>query len=93
MAQLNKDSKQARQKIVDVYIWDTETRQRKAKLGGFHQRAIVVVEFSPSGKKLLTVGQDDKNSLAVYNWETNRISFQSPVCGAKVTGGAWKNEN
>lgn len=52
-----------------------------------------MLEFSPSGKKLLTVGQDDKNSLAVYDWEIGRLAWSSPVCGAKVTGGAWRNEN
>lgn len=91
MAQLN--SKQPKSKIVDVHVWDAETKERKAKLAGFHQRAVVVVEFSPSGKKLLTIGQDDKNSLAIYDWEIGRLAWSSPVCGAKVTGGAWKNDN
>jgi microtubule-associated protein-like 6 len=41
---------------------------------------------------LLTVGQDDKNSLAVYDWEVGRIAWSSPVDGAKVCGAAWKSE-
>ncbi len=40
----------------------------------------------------MTIGQDDKNSLAVYDWEINRIAFSSPVDGAKVTGAAWQDE-
>ena len=90
MAQLN--HKNPRSKIVDVHVWDSQTKELKAKLAGFHKRAIVIVEFSPSGKKILTVGQDDKNSLAVYDWEVGRCAWTSPVCGAKVTGAAWKNE-
>lgn len=78
-------------KIVDVHVWDAETKQLKAKLTRFHKRAVVLVQFSPSGKRLLTVGQDDKNSLAVYDWEVGRIAWSSPVDGAKVTAAAWKN--
>jgi len=37
------------------------------------------------------VGQDDKNSLAVYDWKIPRIAWHSTVCGAKVTDAAWKN--
>lgn len=52
----------------------------------------MLLQFSPTGKNLLTVGQDDKNSLAVYDWEVGRIAWSSPVDGAKVTAAAWKNE-
>lgn len=89
MAQLNKNS--PKNKIMDIHVWDSETKQNRAVLKGFHMRAVVVLEFSPSGKRLLSVGQDDKNSLAVYDWEVGRKAWSSPVCGAKVTGAAWKN--
>jgi hypothetical protein len=41
MAQLN----QAKplDKIVDVHIWDAETKQKKAILQKFHKRAVVLV--------------------------------------------------
>ena len=91
MAELNKSK--PTDKIVDVHVWDADSKQQKVVLKRFHKRAVVLVEFSPSGKRILTVGQDDKNSLAVYDWEVNRIAWSSPVDGAKVTGGAWKNEN
>lgn len=91
MAELNKANPKA--KIVDVHVWDAETKQLKVKLTGFHQRAVVLVVFSPSGKRLLTVGQDDKNSLAVYDWEAStKPIWSSTVDGAKVTGAAWKSE-
>lgn len=90
MAELNKGNPKA--KIVDVHVWDAETKELKTKLTGFHQRAVVLVLFSPSGKRLLTVGQDDKNSLAVYNWNASaRPIWSSTVDGAKVTAAAWKN--
>jgi hypothetical protein len=40
---------------------------------------------------VLTVGQDDKNSLAVYDWKINRKAWDSPTGGAKLTGAAWLN--
>lgn len=66
MAQLNKNS--PKNKIVEVHVWDAETKEKKAVLSKFHQRGIYIVQFSPSGKYILTIGQDDKNSLAVYDW-------------------------
>jgi len=30
-------------KIVDVHVWDAETKQLKAKLTRFHKRAVVLV--------------------------------------------------
>jgi hypothetical protein len=50
-----------------------------------------LVKFSPSGSKLLTVGQDDKNSLAVYDWKNSRIIMDSAVDGARVLDAAWKD--
>lgn len=41
MAQLNKDS--PKNKIMDIHIWDSETKQNKAILKGFHLRAVVVL--------------------------------------------------
>ncbi len=41
MAELNKGAPKS--KIVDIHVWDVETKQRKAKIAGFHQRAIVVL--------------------------------------------------
>lgn len=66
MAELNKSK--PTDKIVDVHVWDADSKQQKVVLKRFHKRAVVLVEFSPSGKRILTVGQDDKNSLAVYDW-------------------------
>ena len=41
MAQIN--VKNPRSKIIDIHVWDAETKERKAKLSGFHKRAVVIV--------------------------------------------------
>ena len=66
-------------KMIDIFVWDVETKEVLANLKGFHIRAIKLVRFSPSGKYLLTFGLDDDHSLAVYDWEQERL-----VCSSKV---------
>ena len=64
---------------LDLYVWDAETMEPLAHLTGFHRRAIRHLGFSPNGELLLSVGQDDDHSLAVYDWKNKR-----QVCSAKV---------
>ena len=46
-------------KAIDLYVWDSETKEPIVNLNEFHLRIIVQVAFSPSGTKLLSVGADD----------------------------------
>ena len=66
-------------KMIDIFVWDIESKEVLANLKGFHIRAIKLVRFSPSGKYLLTFGLDDDHSLAVYDWAQERL-----VCTSKV---------
>lgn len=49
-------------------MWDIDTKEVLANFNQFHLRAIVLLKFSPDGSLLLSVGQDDDNSLAIYDW-------------------------
>ena len=40
---------------------------------------------------LLTAGQDDDNSIAVYDWIGSRIVATSKVDKSKINAVAWKN--
>lgn len=64
---------------IDLFIWDTETMKNLACLTGFHRRAIRYLDFSPNGNFILSTGDDDDHSLAVYDWQSNRM-----VCNSKV---------
>lgn len=46
-------------KLIDIFVWDVNTKEVRAKFNDFHLRAIVFLEFSADGTLLLTVGQDD----------------------------------
>jgi WD40 repeat protein len=45
-------------KKIDIFVWNTTTMQMLAQLNNFHLGAIRKLEFSPSGDKLLTIGED-----------------------------------
>ena len=79
-------------KLVDVYVWKSSTREVVAKIFGFQRRAISQLAFSPGGQKLLTIGKDDHNSVAVYDWANKAILGSSKVDPAQVFAAAWKNE-
>ena len=80
-------------KAIDIYVWDVETKEIMGRFNDFHRRAIVVLSFSKSGQFLGSIGQDDDNSLAIYEWKTKRLVVTSNVDKAKVNGFAWKNDN
>lgn len=56
---------------------------------GFHRGAIKLIKFSPDGSKLLTFGRDDHNSLALYDWENERLIGTSKVDQAIVLDASW----
>jgi WD40 repeat protein len=64
-----------------------------ARFSGFHLRAVILLQFSPSGKKLLTVGQDDNHSIAVYNWSQQAMIFSAKTSRGKLNAACWQNED
>lgn len=66
-------------KAIEIYVWDCTTLETLACLKGFHIRAIRQLDFSPDGTMLLSIGEDDDHSVAVYDWAAGRL-----VCTSKV---------
>lgn len=54
-------------RALELHIWSIKTLESLSCLKGFHRRAIRHVAFSPGGSRILSVGEDDDHSLAVYN--------------------------
>lgn len=86
-------AKAGKAKLIDIYVWDATTKEVKANLKGFHLRAVRNLAFSPNGSKLLSGGQDDDNSIAVYDWENSKIICTSPVDKARVMDLGFSSEN
>lgn len=80
-------------RFVDIYVWDTETFEPLAHLTGFHKGSIKLLKFSPDGTKLVTFGQDDDNSQAIYDWENSKLLTTAKVDKAAVLGCGWKSDS
>ncbi len=57
----------------EVNIWDASSKQTLSVIKGFHTRGVCAVNFSCSGKLLLTVGLDDEHSIAVWRWQEGTL--------------------
>ena len=55
-----------------VNVWDATTKQTLSIIKGFHTKGVCSVNFSGSGKLLLTVGIDDNHSVAVWRWQQGK---------------------
>ena len=55
-------------KLVAIYVWNADDMTPIRKIEGFHRRAVRHLKFSQSGRYLLSIGEDDFNSAAVYEW-------------------------
>ena len=50
-----------------IYVWRLENpREAHAVIRGMHSNAVAHVDFSTSGKSLVTMGRDENNSVLVY---------------------------
>jgi len=79
-------------KAAEVLVWRISTQEVLARLGGVHRHAVTALKFSPSGRKLLTVGQDKEHTLVVYDWANQSIFATTATGTGRVCDAAWKNE-
>lgn len=63
-------------------MWDPDSLKPICSLEGFHKGGIGQLTFSKDGKLLVSVGQDDDHSVAVFNVE-NDFKGGRMVCSAK----------
>ena len=69
----------------EINIWDATSKQTLSVIRGFHTKGVCVVDFSCSGKMLLSVGLDDNHSLAVWRWqEGERDTTVTPIENATI---------
>ena len=61
-----------------IHIWDSNTTQNIVSLPVFHRRGVVFMQFSQDRKRLVSVGQDQDHSMALWesvsgDWSDGRI--------------------
>jgi microtubule-associated protein-like 6 len=80
-------------KMVELNVWSTEDFSCVSQLKGFHRRAIRTVKFSPNGEKLLSIGDDNDHSVAIYDWAKGFKLCSAKVDGNKVISALWKSDS
>lgn len=64
-----------------IHIWRIDTLQVLMTLRGFHRRGIAEMRFNAAGNLLASVGLDDQNSLAVYDWQSGVLLARASTNG------------
>jgi microtubule-associated protein-like 6 len=67
-----------------ICVWDCETRMLLSCMKGFHRNGVQMLDFSPDGTKLASLGCDTYNSIAVYIWETGEKIWATRTTFEKV---------
>nr|KAG5687806.1 hypothetical protein BaRGS_005436 [Batillaria attramentaria] len=70
-----------------VHIWDATSKETLSILQGVHSGGICSLDFSCTGKMLLTVGLEDEHNVAVWRWQDVFTMFTTLRDGLIVTGG------
>jgi WD40 repeat protein len=65
-----------------ICIWDYNTCEEVTRIT-YHDRAVSSLQFTPDGKYLASIGDDDSHTLAIWNWEgkqsTDKDGFNKPL--------------
>ena len=58
-----------------VHVWNSETKETLSILQTSHSVGVCSVNFSCTGKLLLTVGLDDHHTVTVWRWAEGWYHF------------------
>lgn len=64
-----------------IHIWDAMSKQTISMLRCFHTKGVNYVNFSATGKLLVSVGVDPEHTITVWRWQegnSGRIIFLWP---------------
>ena len=53
----------------EIQVWDAGSKQTLSTIKGLHKKGVCAVDFSCSGKLLLSVGLDEQHTVAVWRWQ------------------------
>nr|CAB3242507.1 echinoderm microtubule-associated protein-like 6 [Phallusia mammillata] len=67
-----------------IHVWDAGSKKTLSILRGFHTSGVCSLNFSASGKMLLSVGLDDQHSVAVWRWQEGAKACSHPTSRQRV---------
>ena len=67
-----------------IKVWDSENGKVLQTISGFHKRGISRLAFSDDGTTLISIGNDNDHSIALYDWSNNKLKASSKGDKAKV---------
>ncbi|KAB1267117.1 Echinoderm microtubule-associated protein-like 6 [Camelus dromedarius] len=68
-----------------IHVWDAMTKHTLSMLRCFHSKGVNYVNFSATGKLLVSVGVDPEHTITVWRWQEGPTSLDSlSRTGAKV---------
>ena len=56
-----------------VHVWDGATKETLSIVQGGHSKGICSVDFSCTGKNIVTVGLEDEHNVIVWRWQDGEI--------------------
>ncbi|GFN97686.1 echinoderm microtubule-associated protein-like 6 [Plakobranchus ocellatus] len=64
--------------IPSVHIWDGVTKETLSIIQGGHSKGICSVDFSCTGKNIVTVGLEDDHNVVVWRWQDGTKVASAP---------------
>ncbi|CAK8677759.1 unnamed protein product [Clavelina lepadiformis] len=61
-----------------IHVWDAISKKTLSILKGCHEVGVCSVNFSASGKLLLSVGLEEQHSVAVWRWQEGALVSSHP---------------
>ncbi|KAL3658491.1 hypothetical protein V7S43_016623 [Phytophthora oleae] len=76
-----------------IHVWRIDSLEVIASLRGFHHHGIAELRFNSAGNLLASVGLDDRNSLALYDWRSGELlAHASTTSLGRILGVSFQQE-
>eukprot|EP01012_Entosiphon_sulcatum_P008903 TRINITY_DN14896_c0_g1_i1.p1 TRINITY_DN14896_c0_g1~~TRINITY_DN14896_c0_g1_i1.p1 ORF type:complete len:736 (-),score=152.62 TRINITY_DN14896_c0_g1_i1:828-3005(-) len=59
--------------LAPICVWEVDSLKELARLDGYHLCGVSSLAFSADGTKLASVGIDEYNSIAIYDWKKKAV--------------------
>lgn len=63
-----------------IHVWDAMTKQTLSILRCSHAKGVGYVNFSATGKLLLSVGVEPEHTITVWRWQEGTEPFHMTIC-------------